>query len=181
MNHHCSHTHDVSHVSDGRLTWAIALNLLLSVIEAIAGVLFGSLSLIADAVHNLSDCLSLMVALIARIVSRKSADKRRTFGYRRAEVLGAFVNLLLLSILGLYLLYEAVVRFFFSPTVVLGWPMILAATIALIVDVATAIFLREMAKGSIEDVLGVWQLRSNPPYRSNPRNAGMSPGDRRGW
>ena len=148
MSKHAGHSHDTSHLSDARLVWAIALNLLLSIVEFVIGFVSGSLSLIADAAHNFNDCMSLVVTLIARIISRKEADRRRTFGYQRAEVIGAFVNLLMLAAIGLYLLYEAVVRYF-NPQEVQGWPMIIAAGIALVVDLATVVFLQGMAKGGI--------------------------------
>lgn len=148
MSKHGGHSHDTSHLSDARLVWAIALNLLLSVVEVVVGLMAGSLSLIADAAHNFNDCMSLVVTLVARRISRKEADNRRTFGYRRAEVIGAFLNLILLTIIGFYLIYEAVTRYF-NPQEVQGWPMIIAASVALVVDVATVMFLSAMRKGSI--------------------------------
>lgn len=148
MHNHAGHTHDTSQLGDGRLVWAIVLNLLLSVVEVVVGVISGSLSLIADAAHNFNDCMSLVVTLVARKISRKEADEHRTFGYRRAEVIGAFLNLILLAIIGLYLIYEAVHRYF-NPQEVHGWPMIIAASVALAVDVATVLFLFAMRKGNI--------------------------------
>ncbi len=148
MHSHGGHSHDTSHLGDARLVWAIVLNLLLSVIEVVVGVIAGSLSLIADAAHNFNDCMSLVVTLVARKISRKEADDRRTFGYRRAEVIGAFLNLILLTLIGFYLIYEAVTRYF-DPQEVHGWPMIIAASVALVVDVATVLFLAAMRHGNI--------------------------------
>ena len=148
MGDHSGHSHDTKNVSDARLVWAIAINLLLSVVEIVVGIFANSLSLLADAAHNFNDCATLAIALIARIISRRDADKRRTFGYRRAEVIGAFINLLLLTIVGLYLIYEAVARYF-HPEEAQGWPMIVAATVALVVDLGTVGLLYGMAKGSI--------------------------------
>ena len=90
---------------------AIVLNLGLTVVEIAGGVLGGSLSLLADALHNFNDCASLLIAWIARRISRKQADKFRTFGYRRAEVVGALINLTTLILVSLYLIYEAFERF----------------------------------------------------------------------
>ena len=148
MNHHDHHHHDTDNLSDGRLIWAIFFNLLLSVAEVAAGLFSGSLSLLADAAHNFNDCMSLVIALIARRIARKQPDERRTFGYRRAEVIGAFVNLILLIIVGIYLMGESVSRFI-TPEHVLGWPMIITAGIALVVDLATVFLLWDMSKGSV--------------------------------
>jgi len=145
-DHH--HHHDTDSLSDKRLIVAISINLLLSVIELIAGILAGSLSLIADAAHNFNDCMSLVVTLVARMISRKEADRYRTFGYRRAEVIGAFINLMLLLMVGIYLFAEAIGRLFHPVEIESGY-MIAAATVALIIDLGTVFILLDMRKGSI--------------------------------
>ncbi len=145
---HCGHTHDTSHLSDVRLVGAVLLNFGLTVAELIGGILFGSLALMADALHNFNDCLSLIVALIARRIARKPADQKRTFGYRRAEVIGSLINLTALILVGVYLLYEAIARIF-DPQEISGWPVIIIAGIALAVDLGTALLLLRMAKGNL--------------------------------
>src|SRR3954463_13910163 len=106
MSH--QHTHAHEHTSDRRLVLALMLNLLLTVVEVIAGILSGSLALVADAVHNLSDCGTFVIALVARRIGQRPSDERRTFGYRRAEIIGALINLTVLVITSVYLIYEAV-------------------------------------------------------------------------
>ena len=142
------HSHVDAHLSDRRLVVAIALNLLLTVMEAIAGVLAGSLPLLADALHNFNDCGSLVIALIARRVARRPSDLRRTFGYRRAEIVGALINLTILMVVGLYLLGEGVHRLF-APRPVDGVIVIAVATIALVVDIGTAVLLFAMSRGNL--------------------------------
>jgi len=142
------HSHVDAHLSDRRLVVAIALNLLLTVMEAIAGVLAGSLALLADALHNFNDCGSLVIALIARRVARRPSDLRRTFGYRRAEIVGALINLTILMVVGLYLLGEGVHRLF-APRPVDGVIVIAVATIALVVDIGTAVLLFAMSRGNL--------------------------------
>ena len=82
---HAHHHHVQGITSEGkairRLVWALGVNVLLTVVQIIGGVVSGSLALIADAVHNFSDAASLMIALIARRWALKPADKKRTFGY----------------------------------------------------------------------------------------------------
>ena len=131
------HSHAGENLSDKRLILAVGLNLLLTVVEAIAGVLAGSLALLADALHNFNDCGSLIIALVARRIGRRPSDERRTFGYRRAEIIGALINLTILAVVGLYLVYEAVARLI-DPQPIDGWIVVVVAAVALAVDVGTA-------------------------------------------
>jgi len=142
------HSHVDEYLSDSRLVAAIALNLLLTVVEAIAGLVAGSLALLADALHNFNDCGSLVIALVARRVARRPSDLRRTFGYRRAEIVGALINLTILVVVGLYLLGEGVHRLF-EPREIDGWIVVLVATVALVVDIATAALLLAMSRGNL--------------------------------
>ena len=75
--------------SDRSLLVAVGINVLLTLAQAIGGIVSGSLALVADALHNLSDAASLGIALFARTISRKPADEFKTFGYQRAEVIAA--------------------------------------------------------------------------------------------
>src|SRR5688572_6413619 len=144
--------HDHSHVdaqlSDRRLVAAIGLNLLLTLVEAVAGLLAGSLALLADALHNFNDCGSLVIALVARRVARRPSDLRRTFGYRRAEIVGALINLTILVVVGLYLFGQGVHRLF-APLPVDGWTVVVVATVALAVDIGTAALLYAMSRGNL--------------------------------
>lgn len=143
-----SHQHDTEQMGDRRLVLAIAVNVLLTAAQVVGGLLSGSLSLVADALHNLNDASALGLALIARRVARRPADRLRTFGYRKAEVIGALVNTTTLILVGLYLIYEAVARFF-SPQPIDGWIMVIVASIALVVDLATALLTYTMAKTNL--------------------------------
>lgn len=135
-------------VSDSRLLWSVALNQLLTVAEVVAGVISGSVALLSDAAHNFNDANALLIAYIARRISRKQANERFTFGYRRAELIGAMVNLTLLAVIGLYLIYEGIQRFL-EPQEIIGWLMAAAAGVALVVDVGTALLLWTMSRGSL--------------------------------
>ncbi len=150
----CGHHHgltrsdEVAGVSDRRLLWSVLLNQLLTVGQVIAGFLSGSVSLLSDAAHNFSDANSLLIAYVARKISRRSANERYTFGYRRAELIGATINLTLLGAVGVYLIYEAIHRFF-QPQEIVGWLMAAAAGLALVVDLGTALLLWAMSRGSL--------------------------------
>lgn len=146
MSH--NHSHDHGDLPEIRLRWAVAVNILLTAVQVIAGILSGSLALIADAIHNFSDAAALLIALFAIRIGRKQADHKRTFGYKRVETLAAFVNLGTLLFLGAYLVFEAIRRFF-DPVPVEGWTVVIVAGIALVIDVATAILVSKGAKSSL--------------------------------
>jgi len=108
----------------------------------VGGVVSGSLALIADAAHNFSDAASVLVSYIAWRISRRAANEKRTFGYARAETVGALINLTTLIIIGLYLLYEAGARLL-EPTEVVPTAVIIVGVIAFVEDVAAAWVLRK--------------------------------------
>lgn len=141
-------THTLTHRRDRNLAIAVGINVLLTLAQAIGGVISGSLSLVADGLHNLSDAASLGIALFARRISRKPADEFNTFGYRRAETIAALINLTLLITVSLYLIYEAVWRIF-EPQMINGWMVVWIASVALIIDIATAMITYRMSKGSM--------------------------------
>lgn len=125
-----------------RLLIALALNLGIAMAEVVGGVISGSLALIADAAHNLSDAGSVLVSYIAWRISTKAANDRRTFGYARAETVGALINLTTLLMIGLYLLWEAGARFL-EPVEVVPTTVLVVGAIAMIEDLAAAWVLRK--------------------------------------
>jgi cobalt-zinc-cadmium efflux system protein len=93
------------------LAYSIVLNLVITVAQVVGGILSGSLALLSDALHNFSDVLSLGFSLIAHKISRRKASIDHTFGYKRAELIAAFVNASTLVIVALLLIYGAIERF----------------------------------------------------------------------
>ncbi len=111
--HHHGHNHNHGADLKGRnLLISIGLNVLITLAQVVGGIISGSLSLLSDAAHNLSDVLSLVVSYIARVFSKKEASLSKTFGYKRAEILAAFINAATLIIVAVILIKEAVVRYF---------------------------------------------------------------------
>ena len=145
---HNHHHGDPSKIGERRLWWAVAANMLLTVAQVVGGILSGSLSLVADALHNFSDAASLLIALVAIRIGRRPADQFKTFGYKRAETVAALINLTTLIIIGLYLCYEAVMRFI-TPEPVAGWMVVIVAGVALVVDVFTALLTYSQSKTSM--------------------------------
>ena len=144
--------HDHAHIDprsgDRRVSIAIWANALLTVAQIVGGVLAGSLALIADALHNLSDMASLVIAFAARKIARRPPDDRMTFGYGRVEVVAALVNYTTLILVGFYLIYEGGMRLI-DPPAVQGWTVVILGAVALVVDALTAWLTYSMQKGSV--------------------------------
>jgi len=147
-HHHHHHHHHSKDDSDRSLIVAVSINILLTVFQIVGGIISGSLALIADALHNLSDAASLGIAIFARKISRKPADQSKTFGYKRAEVVAALINLTILVIISLYLLYEAIWRFF-DPVNISGWLIVIVAGVALVIDMITALITLRLSKNNM--------------------------------
>ena len=148
MAHHHHHHHHSKNDSDRSLIVAVSINILLTVFQILGGIISGSLALIADALHNLSDAASLGIAIFARKISRKPADQSKTFGYKRAEVVAALINLTILVVISLYLLYEAIWRFF-DPVNISGWVLVIVAGAALVIDMVTALITLRLSENNM--------------------------------
>ena len=123
-----------------RVTIALVLTGTFMIVEVVGGILSGSLALLADAGHMLTDTMALALAAVAFQVSKRPADARLTYGYQRFQILAAFVNgLSLLFIVG-WILYEAFSRFV-SPQEVLGKTMLVVAVAGLVVNIVAFIVL----------------------------------------
>lgn len=135
-------------MSEAALMKAIFANVALTAAQVIGGLASGSLSLVADALHNLSDAASLFIAVVAIRIGRRPADDQKTFGYKRAETIAALINLTTLIAIGVYLMGEAVRRFF-VPEPIAGWTVVIIAGIALVVDIYTAMLTYKQSKTSM--------------------------------
>jgi len=111
MGHNHSHNHHHSDLKGRNLIISILLNMVITVAQVIGGLISGSLSLLSDALHNFSDVLSLIVSYIANLLAKKPSSTNKTFGYKRAEIIAAFVNASTLMIVAVILIIEALERF----------------------------------------------------------------------
>lgn len=132
---------------DRLLGWAVAVNLALTALQIAGGLVSGSIALLADAMHNLSDALALLLAWAARRVARRAAHPAMSFGYGRAEAVAALVNHTALALVALYLAAEGLLRLI-APPPVEGWIVVAVAGVALAVDAATAALTWRMARES---------------------------------
>lgn len=119
MAHNHSHGHHHSHpdLKGRNLLISIFLNIVITIAQTIGGLISGSLSLLSDALHNFSDVLSLIVSYIATIFAKKAASTNKTFGYKRAEIIAAFVNAAALIVVAIILIKEAIERFLNPQTI----------------------------------------------------------------
>ncbi|WP_037228613.1 cation diffusion facilitator family transporter [Roseobacter sp. GAI101] len=143
-----SHHHVDPNSGDFKIALAVLINLGLTVAQIIGGIFAGSLSLIADALHNFSDAIALIIAYAARKIARRPANANMTFGYGRIEAVAALINYTTLIVIGLYLIVEAVMRFA-DPSPVTGWIVIAVAGFALLIDLATAALTYRDSKNSV--------------------------------
>ena len=154
--HH--HHHDTA---SERIGWAFFLNLCFTVIEFIGGVLTNSTAILADAVHDLGDSISIGMAWLLDKFSRKDATNTFTYGYRRLSLVGAFINAVILTAGSIWILFEAIPRLW-NPVMPMAEGMALLAVFGVIVNGYAAF---KLSKGQslnervlnwhlLEDVLG---------------------------
>jgi cobalt-zinc-cadmium efflux system protein len=121
---------------------SVWLNLIIALAEVVGGLLANSLSLLSDALHNLGDGLALLFAYVANKVGKRDATRRKTFGYKRIEILSAFINSMVLIAISVYLFVEAIRRFL-NPAEVDGTIMLIVAIIGLLANVISVIILHK--------------------------------------
>ncbi len=131
-----------------RLAMALGLTTAFMAAEVVGGLWTGSLALLADAAHMLTDAGGLALALIAIRFAERPATPEKTFGYVRAEVLSALTNAVVLLLLTVYILYEAYKRFL-SPPEIIGGPMLAVAVVGLVVNLVS---MKLLSGGSSESL-----------------------------
>ncbi len=135
-------------ISGKRFLWVTVLNLIITIVEILGGLVSGSLALLSDAFHNLGDSLSILLGYFAQLIGKRPETERQTFGYRRAEILSAFLNALFLIIVSVFLLIEAVKRFS-SPSTIDGPVMLVVAIVGLLANLVAALLLHKGSEGSL--------------------------------
>lgn len=143
-----THNHDTSNLSGKRIFFVTLFNAIITVTEIIGGLLSGSLALLSDALHNLSDTLAIALSYVANRIARRPNNERKTYGYKRAEILSAFINSSVLLILSGVLIYEAIRRFM-TPETIDGKLLLIVATIGLIANLLSVLFLRRDSKENL--------------------------------
>jgi cobalt-zinc-cadmium efflux system protein len=160
---HGGHSHSVAADADKRyLSGALALIVAFLVTEVVVGLIAGSLALITDAGHMLTDAASIVLALIAIRLSAKPARGRWTYGYKRAEILSAQANGLTLLLLAVWFVYEGIRRLI-NPPEVEGLLVFITAMVGIAVNIAAAYLISKANRTSL-NVEGAFQHILNDLY-----------------
>lgn len=147
MSHH--HSHNQSNVtSEKNLFITIALNIFITIVQVVGGIISGSLSLISDAMHNFSDAIAIVITYIALRLSRKPKTPKYTFGLKRAEIIAAVVNASTLMIISFFLIREAIERLN-NPNEIAGSLMLIVAVAGFIPNVIGALLLKKESEKNL--------------------------------
>ncbi|NOZ46651.1 MAG: cation transporter [Chlorobi bacterium] len=147
MSAHHQHNHS-SNISEKNLLIATILNFLIAFAEIAGGLISNSLSLISDSLHNLSDAIAILVAYIAHRIGKKNSNTRKTFGYKRFEIIVALFNAAVLIVISFFLFYEAVLRFL-EPEPIKGKLMLTVAIIGFIANLFSVLLLKKDSKKNL--------------------------------
>ncbi|MGI4815162.1 MAG: cation diffusion facilitator family transporter [Janthinobacterium lividum] len=131
---HAGHNHLHGVTDERRIAWAFIIIALFMVVEVAGGLLSGSLALLADAGHMVSDAAALGFSWMAIRIGRRAATDQLSYGYKRLEILAAFVNGLVLFVIAAWIVFEAIKRFA-SPVPVLGGTMLVVAVLGLLANI----------------------------------------------
>ncbi|MEI7435976.1 MAG: cation diffusion facilitator family transporter [bacterium] len=151
MKKRLAHQHtpaDAEPALELRLAGAIALNTLIVVVEVIGGMVSGSLALLSDAVHNLSDVIALIIALVARRLGRRPPSNRHTYGLGRVEVMAALFNSATILVVGTLIIHSAVARLM-HPSPILSGVMLTVAVVGLAANLFSVLLLRGHSHGDM--------------------------------
>lgn len=143
---HCHHHHP--DLKGKKLMLSILLNTAITLLQVVGGIISGSLSLISDALHNLSDVISLILSYIANRLTQKKYTNETTFGYKRAEIMAAFINAVILIGVALFLVKEAFERLY-EPVVIDSIWVIALALLGIAVNGGSVLLLRKEAKDNM--------------------------------
>ena len=148
-NHqHRKHRNHHHPVNEKNLLVATLMNLVITVVEFAGGILSGSLALFSDALHNLSDSFATLIAYLATLIGRRGANQKKTFGYKRLEILAALLNAVILIVISFFLIREAYERFN-DPRPVKSMIMMVVAMIGLLANLFAVMILKKDAAKSL--------------------------------
>lgn len=141
-SHSHSHSHSHGHGSSNKsaLKWSFFLIASYMIVEVIGGIMTNSLALLSDAGHMLSDAAALGLSYVALTFGQRAASNKKTFGYKRFEILAAFINGITLIAISVYIFFEAYQRIMNPPEVV-SMGMLVISTLGLLVNIAAAFIL----------------------------------------
>ena len=140
--------HHQKEISSKNLLISVVLNFTITIAQVIGGIISNSLALLSDALHNLSDGIAVLIAYIAYRIGKKKSNYRNTFGFRRAEILAALLNSVVLIAISFYLFIEAF-EHYMNPEPVNGLIMFIVAVVGLLANLAAVLLLKKDSKKSL--------------------------------
>ena len=140
-NHIHNHLINIDDNNSWKLVLVIVLNFVITIAEVIGGLISNSLALFSDSLHNLSDAAAILLSYIAIRISRKAHTLKRTFGYRRIQIIVALFNASIIILVSLFLFREAYERLM-NPSPVLGGIMLIVASVGLIANFVSVLLLK---------------------------------------
>ena len=147
MGHNHDHSHSNS-ISGKNIGIAIFLNILITISQIIGGIISGSIALLTDALHNFSDVISLLLSYFTNRLAKRKSTTKQTFGYKRAEILSAFVNSVTLIAIAIFLIVEAIERFL-NPEPVKADLVIYFALGSIVINFLSVLLLHKDSKDSL--------------------------------
>lgn len=140
--------HHHHEVSGKNLGITILLNVIITIAEAVGGFVSGSMALLSDAAHNLSDVISLLVSYGANRLAKREAGEKQTYGFKRSEILAAFINSSTLIVLAIFIIVEASQRLFTQPSISANL-VIYLSLLCIVVNGLSALFIKKDAEKSM--------------------------------
>jgi cobalt-zinc-cadmium efflux system protein len=147
-HNHAEHAAMGENGTNKNLLFSALLNLVVTIAEVLGGLYSNSLALLSDALHNLGDTSAIFIAFLANLISKKDGTDRRTFGYKRVEILAALFNAIILVVIIVYLFTEAWRRLR-NPMPVKGLVMLVVAVIGLLANLFSVLLLKKHSLQSI--------------------------------
>jgi cobalt-zinc-cadmium efflux system protein len=145
-----SHSHFHTGSTSGKLLITFLINIAVTIIQVIGSVVAGSVALLSDALHNLSDSSTILISWIADRLTRRSTTKNETFGYKRAEIVAAFFNASLLLVIGIFLIIESADKIRHREYLDVKPGIVIAlACLGIIANGASALILKKDSSGSM--------------------------------
>ncbi len=141
-------SHNHNELNGKNLGFAILLNIGITLAQAVGGIISGSIALLSDAAHNFSDVLSMTISYLANRLSKREPTEKQTFGFKRSEILAAFINSSTLIIISVIILFEAIQRLV-SPVPISAGIVIYLAIAGIVVNGASVLFIRTDSHGNM--------------------------------
>jgi len=160
---------------ENRLKWVILLNVIITASQIVGGIVGNSMALISDAMHNFSDVAALALSLAAIILAKKEATYSKSFGYKRAEVLAAFVNSAVIIAVAVYLIIESIQRFQVSQSLEINSDLVIwLAGIAIVANGLSVWFIAADAKHSMNMKSAFLHLLSDTLFSAAVLGGGLA-------